>query len=79
MAKFTYDYYTIHVPGDMFVGERALESTADVAIDEARERARLYCIPAEWTATLVSGELGDWEMVFKVRRKRMRSHKSGEE
>jgi len=67
-----YDYYTVAIPGDVFDCEDALERLADLAIDEARERARLYCIPAEWRATLLSGEVGDWEVKFRVCRKRFR-------
>lgn len=75
--QFTYDYYEISIPGDVCDGgtmtdEESLEYMADMAINEARENAKLYCIPAEWTAERISGELGDWEVIFKVRRKRFR-------
>ena len=70
MSRFVYDYYEVSLPGDIFDGEDALERLANLAIDEARERAKLYCIPAEWTAERISGEVGDFEVTFKVRRKR---------
>lgn len=61
------DYYTVELPGDVY---DSLESLADLAISEARERARLYCCPAIWTATLVSGEVGGASVVFRVKRER---------
>lgn len=64
---FVYDYYTIEVPGDIYP---TLKWLGEVAIDEAKERARLYCIPCEWTATHVRGKPGDAYVVFQVRRKR---------
>ena len=73
MSRFVYDYYEISIPGDVYDGEDAMERLADLAIDEARERAKLYCIPAEWTAERISGEVGDWEVKFRVRRKRNRT------
>jgi len=65
----TRDYYTVQVPGD---AADSVADLADIAIDEARDRARLYCMPALWTATLVSGELGDWSVTFRVRRTRVK-------
>ena len=62
-----YDYYTIDVPGDC---ADTIEELGGIAINEARERARLYCIPALWTARLISGAVGDWEVTFRVSRKR---------
>ena len=62
-----YDYYDVEVPGDC---ADSIEDLADIAINEARERARLYCIPALWTARLVEGAVGDWQVRFKVSRKR---------
>ena len=70
MSRYTYDYYTIAVPGD---ADDSLESLAGLAIDVAVEGARLYCVPAVWTAEHVSGEVGDWEVTFRVRRKRNRT------
>lgn len=73
MSRFVYDYYTIELPGDMF-GDLPktewLDRMANHAIDEARERATLYVIPAEWKVDLVEGEQGDFNIVMKVRRKR---------
>jgi len=62
-----YDYYDVEVPGDC---ADSIEELASIAIDEARERARLYCIPALWTARLIAGVVGDWTVYFRVCRKR---------
>ena len=64
-----YDYYNIEVPGDC---ADSIEELGDIAIDEARDRARLYCMPALWTAVLIAGEIGDWTVTFRVCRKRYR-------
>ena len=71
-SKCVYDYYEIAVPGDAFDGDDAIQQLGSLAIDEARERAKLYCVPAEWTSKLISGEAGDFECVFQVVRKRNR-------
>ena len=63
----SYDYYTIDVPGDC---ADTIEELAGIAIDEARDRARLYCLPALWTATRIVGDVGDWTVRFRVCRKR---------
>jgi hypothetical protein len=63
----TYDYYDIEVPGDC---ADTVEELADIAINEAMERARLYCMPALWSARLVDGVVGDWAVMFRVSRKR---------
>lgn len=67
MSKYKYDYYTVSVPGDCY---DTREELGQLAIREAEERTKLYCLPCEWTAKLVAGELGDYELSFKVRRKR---------
>ncbi len=67
MSKFKYDYYTVAVPGDLHDN---MEALADQAINEARERAKLYAMPAVWTARHISGEVGDFEVKFRVCRKR---------
>lgn len=46
-AYMTYDRYTVSIPGDLADN---LEALGDQAITEARERARIYAIPAVWTA-----------------------------
>jgi len=70
MAKrFQYDYYTVSIPGDLSDDMTVL---ADQAITEAKERAKLYCVPATWTAQRISGEIGSFEVVFRVTRKRNR-------
>ena len=75
MSRFAYDYYLIDLPGDMYDDmptDEWLDKMGDHAIDEARERATLYCMPAEWRTTLVEGEQGDFSVVVKVCRKRAR-------
>lgn len=67
---YAYDYYRISIPGDL---ADSLTELAEHAINEARERARLYCIPCDWEARRVSGEVGDHEVRFVVRRRRRRS------
>lgn len=67
--KYQYDYYTVEVPGDL---ADTLQELGDHAINEARGRARLYCMPAHWEATHVSGEVGDFTVTFRVCRKRNR-------
>jgi len=67
-----YDYYIIDVPGDC---ANTIEELGDIAINEARERAKLYCIPCDWCATAISGEVGDFNVRFKVRRRRNKVRK----
>ena len=49
-----YDYYRIDVPEDCADtrGERE-----DIAIIEARERTRSYCIPCDWTVIRWEGDI----------------------
>lgn len=53
MPKIVVDYYTVTVgpcadlPRDAFRDDREL---LQAAIDLAKDRARLYCIPASWQA-----------------------------
>lgn len=68
-SKYRYDYYQIDIPGDL---SDNLEDLANQAIVEAREKAKLYCMPALWTAQHVSGEVGDFNVTFRVCRKRNR-------
>lgn len=67
MIMLIRDYYIVKVPG---VAAETLDKLADLAIREARDRTKLYCLPAEWTATCISGEVGSWEVTFRVRRTR---------
>jgi hypothetical protein len=67
LKRFRYDYYEIAIPGDC---ADTIEALANIAIDEARERTRLYCIPALWVSRWISGEIGDWIVRFRVIRKR---------
>jgi len=61
--KTVRDYYTIQVPGDAF---ETIEDASSYAVREARDRAKLYCIPCEWQCKLISGEIGDSLVTFKV-------------
>lgn len=63
------NYYRVTLPGDLYDN---IESLSDYAINEARERARLFCIPCNWTSTHVSGQIGDHAIVFRVCRTRRR-------
>ena len=65
----THDYYTIRIPGDI---ADDLSTLADTAIEEAASRTKLRVIPADWTVKHVSGQPGDLEVVFRVRRTRIR-------
>lgn len=67
MRRFQYDYYTCDVPGDC---ADSVEELASLAINECRDRARLYCLPALWAAVRVAGDVGDWTVRFRVCRKR---------
>lgn len=62
-----YDRYMVSIPGDLYDD---LEGLGQQAIVEAEARTKLFCIPALWTATLVSGEVGDFSVTFRVVRKR---------
>jgi hypothetical protein len=68
------DYYEVRVPTDLEDKADAMDRLADAAIDEARERAKLYCMPAEWTADFLreewGPEYGATVAVFRVRRRR---------
>jgi hypothetical protein len=67
MTKYKRDYYRVTVPGDL-AGD--IETLGQHAIGEAKERARLYCVPCEWSARLIDGGIGDFAVVFRVRRTR---------
>lgn len=69
MKNFIHDYYEVSLPGDW---ADTLDQLASHAIDEARERTRIYATPATWRAFHVRGEIGDSEVVFKVCRIRRR-------
>ena len=63
--KIKRNVYTINLPGDL---ADTIEELAQHAITEARERARLYCMPCEWRSKHIAGEVGDWEVTFRVTR-----------
>jgi len=85
-----YDYYEVSLPGDleeldeenMRQAARSgqldeyIERMANHAIDEARERSPLYCMPCEWRATLLSS-LPSATVKFRVCRKRNAPQKKG--
>jgi len=68
-SKIVRDYYRVSIPGDC---ADTIDELGHIAINEARERAKLYCMPADWRATLVRGQLGDFEVTFRVVRYRNR-------
>jgi len=59
------NHYKVAVPGDC---AETLRELGEIAINEARERARLYCMPATWIARRVKGNVGDWNVTFNVYR-----------
>lgn len=52
-SELKYNYYVMDVPED--VG--TLEERSDIAINTAREQARLWAVPCEWAIVKVSGDL----------------------
>lgn len=68
--RFVYDYYTVSVPGDL---SDSMEELGQQAIREAEERTKLYCIPCQWSAEPIKGEIGSYKVLFLVRRKRNKS------
>ena len=65
--RFTYDVYFVDVPKDV---TESLEEAKQIAVNEAQDRARLWCSPCEWYASLLGHGFGLWS--FRVTRKRMR-------
>lgn len=64
MAKqLAHDYYRVDVPQEFGTEEERGEQ----AIHEARERARLFCLPALWRVLRIEG---DALVVCRVRHKR---------
>ncbi len=59
--RLKYDYYNINIPSDMSDNP---EERGDLAIHQAREIAKLYCIPCDWTIISDDGEM------VRVRRRR---------
>lgn len=59
-----YDYYTVNVPVEAY--EDRPDMLAYAVINQAREQARLYCVPCDWTILAQDGDN------FKVRRRRRR-------
>lgn len=68
--NYTYDYYNVSVPSDLSDDYQII---AQQAITEASERARIYVMPAEWTAHQTGYDAMD--MHFRVRRRRRRTVK----
>lgn len=73
MKSLVRDYYTVSLPGDVF---DSLEDLSSLAINEAKEKVRLYCVPAIWTVKVLAGEVGDHEVSFRVCR--VRNKRSGD-
>jgi len=71
--RYRYDYYTIALECDIFdeSSQTYTEDMASLAIDQASEQSRLYCIPAMWTSELVEETRENYMLEFKVRRKRV--------
>ncbi len=67
---FVYDYYDIDVPSDLGDEEERL----DCAINEARERTKLYVMPCSWTARLLDDS--GYDCIYRVTRKRYRKERS---
>lgn len=67
--NYVYDYYQVDVPGDC---ADTIQDLGHVAINEARERTRLFCMPCDWRATKIKGEVGDFNVRFRVVRTRNR-------
>ena len=61
MPQYAYDYYLVEVPSDY---SEDPEERENAAINEAKERARLWVVPCEWFVVWDTGEL------VKVCRKR---------
>lgn len=57
------EHFTITLPGDLY---ETIEEFFDYAIIAAREEAETFVIPCQWVASHVSGEPGDYEIVFNV-------------
>lgn len=75
-VKTKIDYYKITLPSDLIQSpDQWLEQMSAIAINEAKESARLYCVPCTWDCHLVSGGPDTWESTFKVRRRRLRGDK----
>ncbi len=64
-ARYSYDYYTVSVPGDL---ETTIKGLGQWAIRDAEERARIYALPCQWDAWPIEGKVGDLEVKFRVRR-----------
>lgn len=72
--KFAYDYYDIELPTDLephgIRTDRIIRLSGH-AIDQARDQARLHCIPCEWHSQIVKGDIEtSFSVTFRVRRKR---------
>jgi hypothetical protein len=68
--QFNYNYYTVHVPGDLYDPDTELKDLAERAIEEAKERAKLVCWPCIWWTKHVRGQPGDEVVTFVVVRRR---------
>ena len=86
-VKLVYDYYKVALPGDLEQLDGDMKKAARTgqldeyiksmghhAIREAEERSRLYCVPCEWRATLLS-KLPSGTVVFRVCRTRRRKER----
>lgn len=67
--KYKYDYYTIDLDSGAFDSDEEIRLSA---IQEARERVRLYIMPCEWRAEIIAGGLDCFITRVKVCRIRYR-------
>jgi hypothetical protein len=67
VAEFMISLPTDLVNHDNKSDEEIIEEFGGYAIDQAREEATDYVMPANWTATLVEGDIHEGnEVTFKV-------------
>lgn len=74
IRKYRYDYYTVSLPSDLFPDtEDGDNQMINHAIDCAREQSRLYAIPCEWRAKIIST---GHDVTYRVCRKRLNRNPS---
>ena len=77
MSKvYRYDVYEVQVPTDLADPEKSPDDQrkelCQQAITQAEERAKVYALPADWSAEIVQGDLEGFEVTVRVVRKRHR-------
>jgi hypothetical protein len=71
MNKIIRDYYKVTIQTDPQDSPRY---TSLLAIDVAKERCKVECVPCQWDAELIAGEVGKGEVTYKVRRTRHKTN-----